>query len=143
MTQNCKLDQEKPVEDAKPKLFCYQAPFIYAFPTNLAIVETAAFEYDCTPWLVEPLHDDILLWRMVDFARPYRRKGESATPRVRFGTSTDVHFYAVFPHLETIGMTAECRIFKKWHDDVVLPAFGEALKAAGHTYPEEYPPAHE
>ena len=62
---------------------------------------------------------------------------------MRFGTSTDAHFYAVFPHLETIGKTAECRIFKKWHDDVVLPAFEEALRAAGHAYPEEYPPDHE
>ena len=79
---------------------------------------------------------------MVDFADPYRREGDLATPKLRFGISPYIHFYAVFPHLETIGKTAECRIFKKWHDDVVLPAFREVLRAMGHAYHKEYPPTH-
>ena len=70
MAQDCKMDQEEPIEDANPKLFCYQTPFIYAFPTRLAVVRYPIFQYECTPWLIGPLHDDILLGRMIDFARP-------------------------------------------------------------------------
>lgn len=58
------------------------------------------------------------------------------------GTSSFVRFYAVFPHLKTIGKTAKCPIFKKWHDDVINPAFDEALGAANFRFHEEHPPSH-
>lgn len=59
------------------------------------------------------------------------------------GTSSFVRFYAVFPHLKTIGKTAKCPIFKKWHEGVIKPAFDEALRAASFRFHEEYPPSHE
>lgn len=107
ITPDSKVDQEEPIQNANLKLFVYQTPFIYAFPTSLAVVKQDLFNYDCTPWLSEPLHDLIRLWRFLDFAYPYRREGESATPKVHFGTTPEIHIYAVFPHLETIGKTAE------------------------------------
>lgn len=145
----CKTDQEKAIEDADPKPFVYQTPLIFAFPTSLAVVKSATFEYDCTPWLFEPLDDLRLLWTINAFASQHRRNEHwaipKATPMVRLGTGTTsyVHIYAVFPHLETIGKTAKCRTFKKWHDMVVLPALEGALAATGyHVYAEEWPPTH-
>lgn len=136
------MDREDPVEKANPELLAYETPLIFAFPTILAVAKYALFEYDCTPWLAEPLRDLRLLWKIVDFASPYRREGETATPVMPLGTSSFVRFYAVFPHLKTIGKTAKCPIFKKWHDDVINPAFDEALRAASFRFHEEYPPSH-
>ena len=88
------MDREDPIEKANPELLAYQTPLIFAFPTTLAIVKHALFEYDCTPWLAEPLRDLRLLWKIVDFASPYRREGETATPGIPLGTSSFVPFYA-------------------------------------------------
>lgn len=49
MIPDCKMDQENPVEDASPKFCCYQTPFIYAFPTSLAIVKNAHFSMTAHP----------------------------------------------------------------------------------------------
>ena len=135
-TPDVKSDQEDSIENTNPKLFEYRTPLIYAFPTTLAVGEFAWFRYNCTPWLAERLNDLRLFWRIVDFAHPYRREGDKSTPIMRLGTTVYVHFYAVFPHLETIGRTAKCGVFKKWHDEVIRPAFEKTIY-------EQVPPTHE
>ena len=132
-TPDANIDQEDSIEHANPKLFEYATPLIFAFPTNLAVGgEFASFRYDCTPWLAERLKDLRLLWRIVDFAHKYRREGNKATPILLLGAALHVQFYAVFPHLETIGETAKCGIFKKWHDEVMHPAFSKTIASRFH-----------
>ena len=50
------------------------------------------------------------------------------------GTAHWVQSYAIFPHLETIGKTAKCQIFQKWHDEVMEPAINETIRSgvSGH-----------
>ena len=95
------------------------------------------------PWLSEPLHGLGLLWRVINFVHSYRREGDSVPPTLHVRAYSHIYAYAAFPHLQTIGKTAECSIFKEWHDQVMLPAFKEVLKIAGRASPVERPPTHQ
>lgn len=116
-----KAGGEEASEDVDPTLLMYKTPYIYAFPISLAVIKKSIglFNYDCTSWLREPLRDLQLLWRIVDFAEPFMRKGDSATPTLHLGARSDIHVYAVFPHLKAIGETAKCPVFKEWHDEIM------------------------
>ena len=112
--------------EADPALPIWDTPLIYAFPTSLAVINSH-FEYDGTPWLTEPISDLNLLWRINRLTFSKKTKNDPrGTTMLHLGSACFVHVYAVFPHLDTIGKTAECQTFKVWHDEVIRNAFEEA-----------------
>ena len=76
---------------------------------------------------------------LVLLLRTWGREGENTLPIVLLGTAGHVHWYAVLPHLKTIGKTAKCRVFKKWHDEVMVSAFREIVGAGFY---HKLPPPH-
>ena len=120
---------------AEPTLVYCETTTIYAFPTSLAVIGQNALDYDCTPWLSKCPKDGPLFWKTMNVVQSKQGERDYASaapilPVLPFGTSTDVHVYAVFPHLKTIGRTAECAVFKTWHDEVIRPSFHKVSRAA-------------
>ncbi|KAL8753719.1 MAG: hypothetical protein Q9199_004842 [Rusavskia elegans] len=129
------MDRGNPVEDDD---FYYETSAIYAFPTSLAALtmDYSQFDYDCTPWL-SPTYRGRKCRKLInDHASPYNVNGDTEAALLPFGTTNNCRVYAVFPHLDSIGETSGCKIFKKWHDKVMLDALTDHSSYA--MYPQHH-----